>query len=101
MLAGTMVPPPVIRSIVLCDNVRRDSDHPQHISLDGLLSTIHSLDEPPYPLLFPEICVFVQLTECRGAGEFYIQIFHPDTEETIFRTKNYRHHFGHDPLEIH
>ena len=33
-----MVPPPVIRSMVLCDNVRRDSDQPQHISLDGLLS---------------------------------------------------------------
>ena len=93
--------PPVIRCLMICENAVRDPDNPHRVSLLGLASTIRSKDEPPYPLLLREVCVFVQMTECVGAGDLHVQIFHPDSGDLLFRTKSRRLDFGDNPLEIH
>ena len=93
--------PPVIRHFVLCEDVLADPANSQRISLDGLLSSIRSIDQPPYPLLMREICAYVQMTECRGVASFLVQIRHPDSGKLIFQTKTYRRNFGHDPLAVH
>ena len=93
--------PPVIRDMILCEEIVRDPDHPRRISLLGLLSNINSLDDVPYPLLFPEICVFVQMTQCTGVNDIGVRIEFPDTGNPVFQTKTYPHSFGNDPLAIH
>ena len=92
---------PVIRNMILCEDVVADPDNHRRISLIGLLSAIHSTGEIPYPLLYREICVYVQMTECTGAGDFGVQTYQADTGDLVFETKTYQHHFSTDPLELH
>ncbi len=96
-----MLLPPVIRNLLLCEDIRTDPSNPRRVSLIGLLSSIQSYESPRYPLLYREVCVYVQLTECTGVGRFRIQIHHDESDEFLFTTKTYQHDFGTDPLEIH
>ena len=79
--------------------VRRQDDS-RRITLSGLISAIRALETPAFPLVFPELCVFLQLTECRGPGEARIEIQHADSSQIAFRTRTRRIQFGNDPLEI-
>jgi hypothetical protein len=91
---------PVVRYLIVCEDVRSDPENPKRISLDGLISTIRSLEEPPFPLLRREFCVHLHLTGCRGTGEGRILIQHADSEQVVFRGRSRTFAFGNDPLEI-
>jgi hypothetical protein len=51
-------------------------------------------------LLYREICVFLQLTECRGPADGRIEIHHADSGKVVFRTRTRTIPFGNDPLEV-
>src|SRR5207253_2055691 len=70
---------PTVRYLIVCEDVQTDPDNPRHVTLVGLISTIRALEQPAFPLLFDEICVFLQLTECRGPAEGRIEIQHADS----------------------
>jgi hypothetical protein len=91
---------PVVRYLILCEDVLTDAENPLRVTLVGLTSTIRSLDEPPFPLLLRELCVFLQLTECRGAAEGHVEIQHADSGRTRFRTRSRIIAFSADPLGI-
>ncbi len=91
---------PTVRYSIVCENVEIDPDNPARITLIGLLSAIRSIGQPSFPLLYPEICVFLQLTECRGAGKGRIEIYHADSGQEVFRTRTRRIQFGRDPLAL-
>lgn len=56
---------PVVRYLILCEDVHTEPAELQRVTLVGLLSSIRSVDDPPYPLLYQEFCAFLQLTGCR------------------------------------
>ncbi len=60
---------PVVRYMVVCEDVQTGPENLRRISLVGLISAIRSLEDPPFPLLYREICVYLLLTECRGPAE--------------------------------
>lgn len=60
----------------------------------------HSLENPPFPLRYREIGVFVQLTECRGPADGRIEVYHADSGQIVFRTRTRTIPFGNDPLEV-
>ena len=91
---------PTVRYLIVCENVQVDPERSRRITLAGLLSAIRSIDDPPYPLLYEEFCVFLQLTECRGTGHARIEIHQEDTGQTIFRSQTREVSFGNDPLGI-
>jgi hypothetical protein len=91
---------PTVRYLIVCEDVQIDPGFPRRVTLVGLISGIRSLDLPAFPLLQREICVFVQLTECRGPGEGRIEIQHADTGQVVFRTRTRTIPFGSDPLEV-
>lgn len=91
---------PVVRYLIVCEDVQFDLDNARRVSLVGLMSAIRSLEQPPFPLLYREICVFLQLTECRGPAEGRIEIQHADSGSVLFRTKTRTIPFGTDPLEV-
>jgi hypothetical protein len=66
----------------------------------GLISAIRSLEQPPFPILYREICVFLQLTGCRGAADGRVEIQHADSGQVVFRTRTRTIPFGDDPLEV-
>lgn len=91
---------PTIRYLIVCEDIQTDPEKPRRVSLTGLISAIRSIDQPPYPLLYRELCVFLQLTECRGPAEGRIEIRHADTDQLVFRTRTRTIPFGNDPLEV-
>lgn len=91
---------PVVRYMILCEDWGHDPDNSKRIHIHGLLSNIKSIDDPPYPLLYEELCVFLALTETRGSGKAKIICILDETGQEIFSTKEHTCNFGEDPLEV-
>lgn len=92
--------PPVVRYLILCQDVQISPDEAQNVTLVNLISTIVSLQDPPFPLRHSEICIFVQLTECRSPVDLRIDIVQTDAEQVIFRTRTRTVPFENDPLRL-
>ena len=88
---------PVVRYLIVCKDIVLDPTTKQ-VNLIGLISTIRALQS--FPIRHEELCVFVQLIECRGAGRIRVQIVQADTDRIIFRTRTGSVSFGNDPLEV-
>lgn len=91
---------PVVRDMILCDDWEVDPSNRFRVNILGLLNSIRSLDEPPYPLLYREFCVFLVLTEGRGKGDSRIIGVLEETGQRVFATGIQQIRFGGDPLEI-
>jgi hypothetical protein len=91
---------PTVRYLIVCEDVQTAPDNPRRVTLVGLLSAIRSMGQPPFPVLYREICVFLQLTECRGPADARIEIQHADSGQVVFRTRTRTVPFSSDPLEV-
>jgi hypothetical protein len=91
---------PVVRYGLLCDDWQVDPTNQNRVHIIGLMSFIRATDDPPYPLLYREICVFLALTEGRGSGHGFITGTHEETGETVFETPRRPITFGVDPLDV-
>ena len=91
---------PVVRYMILCEDWETDPQNPRRINIYGLLANIRSLGQPPYPLLYPELCVFLALTDGRGTGKGQIVCAFEETGQKIFGTPKRQIDFGADPLEV-
>lgn len=91
---------PVVRHLIVCDDIQYDPNNPRRATLVNIVHAIHSLDQPPFPLLHRELCVLVQVSECRGTADFRIDIVQADTGRVVRRTQARSHDFGNDPLEV-
>jgi hypothetical protein len=91
---------PVVRYMLLCEDWQLDPANSRRVTIVGLISNIRALDDPPYPLLYREICVFLALTDTVGQGEGKIICVHEQSGQKIFETRPRPIAFGPDPLEI-
>jgi hypothetical protein len=91
---------PIVRYMILCEDWGTAPDKPRRINILGLLTNINSLDQPAYPLLYREFCVFLALTEARGTGSAQIVGVFEETSQRVFATAKYTIAFGDDPLEV-
>jgi len=91
---------PTVRYLIICEDVQTDPAIPRRVTLVGLISAICAVEEPPFPLLYRELCVFLQLTECRGSAEGRVEIRHADSDQVVFRTRTRTVPFPNDPLEV-
>jgi len=91
---------PVVRYMILSDDWGFDQANPRRLNVLGLLTNIDSLDDPPYPLLYPQIVVQLMLTGGRGTGEAQIVFVFQDTGQRIFGTPKQAITFGSDPLAV-
>jgi hypothetical protein len=89
---------PVVRNLLVCEEVATDPGNLNRVSLVGLIHAIRSLEKPPYPLLYRPFEVIVQMTGCRGPGEVRVEIRVADTNELVFRTRARLAPFRDDPL---
>jgi hypothetical protein len=90
---------PVVRYMVLCDDIHLAPDNDRQVTIVNLISNIRSLENPPYPLVRRELCVFLALTECRGEGVGKIVCTFEDGRR-VFETRERQISFGLDPLEV-
>lgn len=86
--------------MLLCDDVQRDPTNPHKVNILGLVSTIRSTGEPPFPFRHPELCVYVVLTGGRGTGGAEVAAIHADSDRLIFSTPPHALTLGTDPLAV-
>lgn len=91
---------PNVRYLIVCENVVVDVLRPRYVSLIGLMSAIRPVESDPYPLLYRELCVFLQLTGCRGTGVGHIEFRHADSDAVIFRSLSRVLTLPNDPLDV-
>lgn len=91
---------PVVRYLILCEDVQTEPAELQRVTLVGLLSAIRSVDDPPYPLLYQELCAFLQLSGCRGIANGRIEVRHADSDRIVYRTQERAIPFSTNPLEV-
>jgi hypothetical protein len=89
---------PVVRYMVVCEEMRITA---KQVSLFNLILNMISKEDPPYPVIRREICVFVVLAEVRGKGDFFVRIESADADAPVFTTRKRSHDFGDDPLKAH
>lgn len=94
-------PLPIVRYMIACEDIRINPDDPRKVTLVNVVSTIRSREQPAYPLLFRELCIFVQLTECHGGGEVDLQIVHEESDQTAYPGPDqpWKVQLPNDPLE--
>jgi Family of unknown function (DUF6941) len=94
---------PVVVYMLLCDDVRIDTDNPACVHVDCLMGNIVSLETPAFPLLREMICVYLVLTECYQSGIAQIRVAYADreSEEPLFGSRQHALNFaGHSPLDL-
>lgn len=92
--------PPTVRYLILCEDIQSDPSSPNQVCLYNLVSTIRTRAQPPFPVTHPELCVFLELAECRGPGTCRVDIVQADTEAVVFQTRERVVAFPTDPLEV-
>ena len=92
---------PVIRYLIVCEDVVYPVDNLQRISLLGLIHSIRARPGDGYPLRHPELCVFVQYTECRSPGQARVEVSQADSGLTVYRSDGHALQHGIDPLAVH
>jgi hypothetical protein len=86
--------------MILCEECAPAEHKPNSVNVFGVLSNIDSLDDSPFPLLYPRFCIFLALTEGRGEGSARIRCMFEETRQTVFATPVRRIQFGADPLAV-
>jgi hypothetical protein len=86
--------------MLLCHDWRIDPANRKLANIYGLLSNIVAIDPPDPPLIYPEICVFLALSDCYGGGTGKISCIHEETGQTAFASRNHKFQFGSDPLAV-
>jgi hypothetical protein len=92
-------PRPTVRSLIVCEDIVTDRDHPTRVSLIRLTDSIRPAGG--YPSRRRQVCVFAQLTECRGAGTVRVEVREADGDRSVFRVPDRRLTFPNDPLTVH
>jgi hypothetical protein len=90
---------PVVRYLIVCEDVQI-SDPGGNVSLLNLVSAIRSGSEQQYPISCGPICVFIQLTGCRGLGLGRVEFQHAETGEVVRKSPTQNLDLGTDPLAI-
>lgn len=78
----------------------RHPDNPNKITLVNVISTIRPADDSGFPLTVAQLCVYAQITECRGSGKIQLQITNPDSGSTVFRSSERVLSFPNRPLGV-
>ena len=91
---------PVVRYMIPCDDVQQSGEGSRRVNIYGLVGTIRSRAEPPFPFLHSRLCVFLSVAGGRGEGEVNVRIVHADSEQVLAATPSHRVNFGPDPLSV-
>ena len=94
-------PPPVVRNLVLCEDVIVDPKNRQRSTIVNVLAGIRSRTEPAFPYRQEKLGVYVQLTECRTGGKVRLDVLEADTDKVIFTTPEQNVTLPNNPLAVH
>lgn len=90
---------PTVRDMILCNDWSIDPKNQNRINIFGLLGNIRAKDDV-YPMIQPQLCVVLILSEVRGAGRAFIRCVLEVTDEVVFQTGDRPVEGSSDPLKV-
>ena len=90
---------PIVRHMLLCDEVQQSTSNAQKVNVLGLLNTIYVDHDSRFPVGFG-CCVYVVLTEVRGPGTAQVAIRAAESEMLCYLGTPHRIEFRSDPLRV-
>ncbi len=90
---------PVVRHMLLCDDVRPDPDNPHRLDVFGLASTLRVL-AGAFPFVHAELCVLMMMTEVRAEGWGSIVVVDAESALAIFSGSDHRILPASSPLDL-
>lgn len=91
---------PVVRYMLLCEDWELDPPGSHRIIIRGLITNIRSLEDPPFPLFHPGLCVFLALTDVHEAGASKIVCVNEQDGSPLFELGPRTIPRAADPLEV-
>jgi hypothetical protein len=91
---------PFVRYFIIAEDYAADPENSQFISALHILSSIHSVDDPPFPALVEQICCIVGLTDGRGTGIAQVVCLEEETGLPLFGSLPHKVVLGPNPLEV-
>ncbi len=86
---------PIVKSIVLCEDVLPGPKETGNVHLINAFSAIRPRGEFPFPYHPTKFCIFLELTDAEGAGNGWVAIRDAATDEIIFSGGEHAIHFEH------
>ena len=92
---------PVVRHMLLCDDVVEAPAGSGKVNLVGLITSIESRLDPPFPLNHPSLCVYVQMTNGRGRADVQVLIRLVESDRPVSGIRPRAVAFPPEPLPVH
>ena len=78
---------PTLLHLIPCDDIRTNASNLLRVDVLGVLVNIRATGSPPFPLLRPQFCVLLLLTNAAGNGDLSLRITEVLTGMVVFRTR--------------
>jgi len=91
---------PVLRCMILCEEVVSDPTRANRYTLVGVLHEVRPFLTSPYPYLHARLDMFVQLTSCHGPGQARVEIVRADNGRVEWHSPTGVFPFSNDPLAV-
>jgi hypothetical protein len=91
---------PVVKVMVLCNDVRPSVDDPNQDDIVGTLTTVWPTTGR-FPIVRKKLCVYLLMSNDRGTGTAQLACVHEDTGLTVWRTTPRVLDLGDNPLVVH
>lgn len=91
---------PFVRHMILCDAVVPVSLDPLKVNIEGLISHIRVPADATFPVVHPELCVYLLVAGGRGTGRAQIVVVAADGDEPVFAGPVREIAYGGDPLKV-
>ncbi len=90
---------PIVRHMILADNVSTDSRTPPKIGVHGLIQIVHLTEPVRYPATISTLCVLLVLAGGRGKGIGQIIAVDSESDQPLFGSLSHEITYSPDPLE--
>jgi uncharacterized protein DUF6941 len=95
-----MATAPIVRYMLPCHDWEMDPIRDRLINIVGLLSQIRAEEYASFPVVFPELCIVLVLTECYESGIGRIACVRDEDGGIVFSSREHIMLFDTDPLNV-
>lgn len=93
-------PLPIVRNFLVCQDVIADARNPRLVSIIRVLCRVRADFQQGSGAILDRLCVYVQLTECRGDVELDVRVRMAESGAAVRATSPIRVKASEDPVEI-
>jgi len=93
---------PLVRHFIACEKVESSTDKRQY-SLINIIHAIQTLPGAAFPQIYPELYLFVMMTDGQGTHEFAVELVYWDcgAQRSTWTSRRVKLDLGQDPLRVH